>query len=79
MLNRKGQRGNVYQPHHLEKWNPQAPAYEVFGLTFKVEKGDVKQFPSAVTTSSEQESMLPALLVKFLFPVQHFGNKLNGG
>jgi hypothetical protein len=27
LLNRKGQRGNVYQPHHLEKWNPQAPAY----------------------------------------------------
>jgi hypothetical protein len=23
--------------------------------------------------------MLPALLVKFLFLVQHFGNKLNGG
>jgi integrase len=27
LLNRKGQRGNAYQPHHLEKWNPQAPAY----------------------------------------------------
>jgi hypothetical protein len=31
------------------------------------------------STSSEQESMLGALLVKFLFQVQHFGNKLNGG
>jgi hypothetical protein len=32
LLNRKGQRGNVYQPHHLEKWNPQAPAYGRFWI-----------------------------------------------
>ena len=32
LLNRKGQRGNVYQPHYLEKWNPQAPAYGRFWI-----------------------------------------------
>ena len=32
MLNRKGQRGNVYQPHFLEKWNPQSPAYGRFWI-----------------------------------------------
>jgi hypothetical protein len=30
--NRKGQRGNVYQPHFLEKWNSQAPAYGRFWI-----------------------------------------------
>jgi integrase len=30
--NRKGQRGNVYQPYFLEKWNPQAPAYGRFWI-----------------------------------------------
>jgi integrase len=32
LLNRKGQRGNVYQAHYLEKWNPQAPAYGRFWI-----------------------------------------------
>jgi integrase len=32
LLNRKGQRGNVYQPHFLEKWNPQSPAYGRFWI-----------------------------------------------
>ena len=32
MLNRKGQRGNVYQPHFLEKWNPQVSAYGRFWI-----------------------------------------------
>src|SRR5882724_4050020 len=32
LLNRKGQRGNVYQAHYLGKWNPQAPAYGRFWI-----------------------------------------------
>jgi len=32
LLNRKGQRGNVYQAHYLEKWNPRAPAYGRFWI-----------------------------------------------
>src|ERR1700674_3426967 len=32
LLNRKGQRGNVYQPHYLEKWNPHAPAFGRFWI-----------------------------------------------
>jgi integrase len=29
---RTGQQGNVYQPHHLGKWNPRAPAYGRFWI-----------------------------------------------
>ena len=29
---RTGQRGNVYQPHHLDKWNPRTPAYGRFWM-----------------------------------------------
>jgi hypothetical protein len=32
LLNRKGQRGNVYQPQYLERWNPQAPAHGRFWI-----------------------------------------------
>ena len=32
LLNRKGQRGNVYQPHFPEEWNPQVPAYGRFWI-----------------------------------------------
>jgi len=89
--NRKGQRGNVYQPHFLEKWNPQSPAYGRFWID--AQGGERKRKTVSlgrcatqsvarlrfVTTSSEQGSTLPAPFVKFLFLVQHFGNKLNGG
>ena len=32
MSKRIGQRGNVYQPHHLDKWNPRTPAYGRFWI-----------------------------------------------
>jgi hypothetical protein len=32
LLKRKGQRGNVYQPQYLERWNPQAPAHGRFWI-----------------------------------------------
>jgi hypothetical protein len=50
LLNRKGQRGNVYQAHYLiisKNGIHEHRRMVVFGLTFKVERGDVKQFLSA--------------------------------
>src|SRR6202795_947869 len=32
LLNRKGQRGNVHQPHFPGEWNPQVPAYGRFWI-----------------------------------------------